>query len=430
MESNLVQQVKSYFSEEVISSLSAHVGEDRERVKSGIDASIPSLLLGFQNHSREGLDSMLNQAKHLFSRFGVDNVFGNFFGSDQSSDNTQFESNNLLGSIFGDKLQSTVTAIANFIGIKADSIKSILGAALPAVISAITNKGSNWDAGSISQLLSSHKNEIAAALPAGLGLGAFGSSFAQAEQPVEIEIPKTAPPVQHIDPKPPVVHTEETVRERKGGGGIWWLLIPLILLLLWFFFGKKCSSDATVNDKDTTTMLTPGVDTSTSMLVDTVTVNRDFIDIRLPDGSKVKAYPSGIEDKLLHFLESADYKSMTDEQLKDTWFDFDNLNFKIGTAEILPESQQQLENLAAILALFPDAKVKIGGYTDKTGDEAINKKVSQERADAVKNYLASKGLSAQVIGAEGYGSEFAKAASNAPEQERVKDRKVSVSVRK
>jgi outer membrane protein OmpA-like peptidoglycan-associated protein len=114
---------------------------------------------------------------------------------------------------------------------------------------------------------------------------------------------------------------------------------------------------------------------------------------------------------------------------KDVWFDFDNLNFELGTATITAESQVQINNIAAILKDFPRAKVKIGGYTDKTGDETANMKLSKERAEAVKAALAAAGVGSQVTDAEGYGSQFAKAAADAPEEERKHDRRVSVSVR-
>ena len=119
-----------------------------------------------------------------------------------------------------------------------------------------------------------------------------------------------------------------------------------------------------------------------------------------------------------------------DEALKAKWFDFDNLNFETGTANILPESRAQLVNIAAILKVFPDVKIKIGGYTDKTGNEEINEKISSERAAAVKGFLAEQGLGDQVSDTEGYGSEFAKYEASAPESDRVKDRRVSISIRK
>jgi outer membrane protein OmpA-like peptidoglycan-associated protein len=61
------------------------------------------------------------------------------------------------------------------------------------------------------------------------------------------------------------------------------------------------------------------------------------------------------------------------------------------------------------LKAYPKTKIKIGGYTDKKGDEAANKKLSKSRALAVKAALETAGVGKQVVGAEGYGSEFAKA---------------------
>jgi outer membrane protein OmpA-like peptidoglycan-associated protein len=136
------------------------------------------------------------------------------------------------------------------------------------------------------------------------------------------------------------------------------------------------------------------------------------------------AYQGGIEDQLVRFL-----KDSSAVAGKDIWFDFDNLNFAVGTAEISPESQVQINNIAAILKAFPKAKIKIGGYTDKTGDESGNMALSEKRAEAVKAALTTAGVGSQVTDAEGYGSQFAKVPAEAPESARLADRRVSVSVR-
>lgn len=151
---------------------------------------------------------------------------------------------------------------------------------------------------------------------------------------------------------------------------------------------------------------------------------RESIRVKLPTGLEIDAYKGGIEDQLVAFL--LDGGSLAG---KDIWFDFNDLNFKFGTAEIIPESRKEVDNIAQILKAFPAARIKIGGYTDKVGDEAANKKISQERADAVLESLRNLGVGSQVEGAEGYGSAFAKVPADAPEAERIKDRRVSVSVR-
>ena len=85
-----------------------------------------------------------------------------------------------------------------------------------------------------------------------------------------------------------------------------------------------------------------------------------------------------------------------------------------------------MDNLLAILKAFPEAKVKVGGYTDKTGVEADNVKLSQSRADFIKTWLTGKGVGAQVLTAQGYGSKFATVAKEATNDERAVDRKMAV----
>lgn len=250
MENNLIQQAKLYFTDEVISTLSTHVGENPDIVRKGVDVAIPSLLLGYHSHVGDGLDSLLNQSRHLFSKFKVGQVFGNYFGSHQGTDNTQFESDNLLAEIFGDKLQGVITTSATLLGIKADSVKQIFGAVIPTIISVITRKGGNWGTADIRQELIAHKNEFASALPAGMGLGTFGSSFAQAEAPMEIDLPKGDPALQ-VTPEPPIVHTEQTVTQQRRRAGVWWILVPLLLLLLWVFLGRGCNTNSIVTEGDT-----------------------------------------------------------------------------------------------------------------------------------------------------------------------------------
>lgn len=145
------------------------------------------------------------------------------------------------------------------------------------------------------------------------------------------------------------------------------------------------------------------------------------------NGVALKGYANGMEDSMIKFLKSGQYASATEESLKDTWYNFDNVNFKMGSANQLEAgSQVQLDNLAKILKAYPDAKIKIGGYTDKTGDEAQNIKLSLDRANFIKESLTKLGVGAQVVSAEGYGSKFATVDAKASDAERAVDRKMAV----
>jgi outer membrane protein OmpA-like peptidoglycan-associated protein/uncharacterized protein YidB (DUF937 family) len=158
--------------------------------------------------------------------------------------------------------------------------------------------------------------------------------------------------------------------------------------------------------------------------------NRALTEVSLPDGTKLQAYPNGIEDQLIKFIQSDEYKNATNDSLKDKWFNFDDLNFEFGTTKLAPESKRQLDNIVAILKAFPDVKIKIGGYTDKKGDDAANKKLSDDRAKAVKAALEKAGVGAQVPEAEGYGEEFATVPETASDEERKVDRKTAVRLLK
>ena len=146
------------------------------------------------------------------------------------------------------------------------------------------------------------------------------------------------------------------------------------------------------------------------------------------NGTKLKAFEDGLEQQMANFLSSGNYKNAADDAaLKDKWYNFDQVNFKMGTTNQLEAgSAEQLKNLAAILKAFPEAKINVGGYTDKTGKEDINTKVSQGRADFIKAELTKLGVGAQVISAEGYGSKFATVPAESSDAERAVDRKMAV----
>lgn len=219
-----------------------------------------------------------------------------------------------------------------------------------------------------------------------------------------------------------------STNEEKKDGALG-LLLPLLLLAflaagVYYLFGAGTSTSeehiaaATETAHET-------ADSAKPVMMETT---KESLKVKLINGTEIDAYKGGIEDKLVAFL-NTDYKALGADSLKKTWFDFDNLNFKTASAELTPESQKQVDNMTAILKAYPAVKLKIGGYTDKVGDEAINKKLSADRATAVKTALDKAGVGAQITDAEGYGSAFAKHAADAPESERVTDRHVSVSVR-
>jgi K(+)-stimulated pyrophosphate-energized sodium pump len=126
---------------------------------------------------------------------------------------------------------------------------------------------------------------------------------------------------------------------------------------------------------------------------------------------------------LLAFIES---DTLVD---KTTWFNFDRLTFRIGSAEIaMDESSEQLTNISEIMKAYPATMLKIGGYTDNTGSEEVNTRISQQRADAVCAVLVGMGVDESRLDPEGYGPKHP-VASNDTEEGRAMNRRIAVRVK-
>jgi OOP family OmpA-OmpF porin len=102
-------------------------------------------------------------------------------------------------------------------------------------------------------------------------------------------------------------------------------------------------------------------------------------------------------------------------------FDFDKSTIKKGY-------DQDIDNLAGVMKQYPDLNVVIEGHTDSLGSDAYNEKLSQERADAVKNYMVEEnGIDANRIKAIGFG-EKQPVASNDTSEGRAQNRRVEAAV--
>ncbi len=102
---------------------------------------------------------------------------------------------------------------------------------------------------------------------------------------------------------------------------------------------------------------------------------------------------------------------------------FQNIYFESGKATLKPESYPVLDQIVELLKENPNVIVEIQGHTDDIGSEAFNLKLSQKRAEAVRQYLIDHGIEPDRLIAKGYGESKPIVPNDSPEN-RAKNRRV------
>jgi outer membrane protein OmpA-like peptidoglycan-associated protein len=77
--------------------------------------------------------------------------------------------------------------------------------------------------------------------------------------------------------------------------------------------------------------------------------------------------------------------------------------FRTGSAEITPDTAHQIQLIAQAVAKSPQLKVRVQGYTDPRGSDETNMKLSQDRANAVRDMLLAAGVAEDVLEVNAYG---------------------------
>jgi len=102
------------------------------------------------------------------------------------------------------------------------------------------------------------------------------------------------------------------------------------------------------------------------------------------------------------------------------------VNFATAKAVLLDDSRLILDRVAASLTAHPDVRIEVAGHTDSQGTDAYNLKLSEQRANAVRNYLIEMGVDADRLVARGYGETRPIADNNTPEG-RAENRRVELT---
>jgi len=105
----------------------------------------------------------------------------------------------------------------------------------------------------------------------------------------------------------------------------------------------------------------------------------------------------------------------------------DNVYFDFGKYSLRPESFAELDELVSYMKWRENEKIEIAGHTDNIGNAPDNQKLSEQRAEAIRQYLIKKGIAATRVVAKGYGSTDP-VADNSTYEGRQKNRRTEVRI--
>jgi OOP family OmpA-OmpF porin len=136
-------------------------------------------------------------------------------------------------------------------------------------------------------------------------------------------------------------------------------------------------------------------------------------------------YQTIVTEKQMQQEVTADASSLSDEINKSGHAAVYGIHFDTGKAEIQPDSENALGEIAKLLEENGELKLLVEGHTDNQGGAAANQALSEKRAQAVVAWLVSHGVSAQRLSAKGFGSTKA-IADNSTDDGRAKNRRVEL----
>jgi OOP family OmpA-OmpF porin len=384
MAGSILESVMSLLGPQVVGPVASQLGESTDTVQRGLQTGAAAMLAGLA--AKVGQPGFLSQIFSLITNpantsgalseltSNPGSLVSSLTNSPLGSLGSQF-----LSSLFGENMSTVTDTIGRSTGLASNKVGSLLSMAAPLVLGVLGQhvRQNNLSAGDLGNALKAEAPSFQRFLPAGLGSLLGGVSSAVTAAPAKV----------------------------AAAGNRWlWPLIVLALLVLgglWFFNRSKAPVENAVQ---------------------TGSALGDFIKVKLPDGVELNIPKSGIENKLIIFLNDSSRPVDT-----TTWFNFDRLLFDTGKATLQPSSQEQLNNIAAILKAYPNAHVKIGGYTDNTGDAAANVALSDARAKNVMDSLVASGVDPSRLESKGYGDQYP-VGDNNTEEGRAQNRRIALLV--
>jgi outer membrane protein OmpA-like peptidoglycan-associated protein len=434
MSNFLIDAISSVMRPGALSGVATQLGQSEQQVSRGLEMSVAGIGAGIANKSDDR--GFVRQLFDLASTRGATgasattdptSMLASITGATTGpSSGVAGAGSQLLSSLFGGNSSNIAGAIAGATGLRPDSASSLLAMAGPLVLGAFGSqiRSGGLSAGGFSEWLASQRDNLLRDTPPALrsALGARDTT-----PPRTIEPP--------ISSRPDPVYATSAARPTSSRW-LWPLLAAVLVVgVLWNVLRGRTNNAPLIADS-TVSSIRASTDTVAGEVGQTATAAAAgataavsnmasklgaMVSRHLPNGTDLNVPDNGIESKLLAYLSGPAHHNDT------TWFDFDRLTFETGSANLTPESQDQLKDVAAIFSSYPKVHATIGGYTDNTGDADANVKLSQDRAANVVSNLVSMGVAPNRLTAKGYGDAHP-VGDNSTEEGRAENRRIAIRI--
>jgi outer membrane protein OmpA-like peptidoglycan-associated protein len=397
---DLLQLLRTLLGGNFAAIVSEFLGENESNTKSAITSMLPALLGSIvqKGSTPGGASALMNTLNSPQVDATLTDKIGQLLGGGGGNQLVSAGSG-LLSSLLGSRVNSFTGALSSMSGIGGTSANSLVVMALPLILGLlkkiVDQQGLN--ANGLMSLLGDQaqtlQSEIDPRLSQAMGLNLcnLGGAATAAGDTASSGLNKALP---------------------------WVVLILAALLGLWLF--RNCSAEkARKAAEETQSATETAVQKTGEAAKSAVAALRS---ISLPNGLKIDAPQGGFIDSLVTFLSNPNWTPGKS-------FAFDEITFESDSAALTPDSVAQITQLASVLKAYPSTNVSVEGYTDNTGDPAVNKKLSEDRAASVKAALIEKGVPADQVTSVGWGSEKP-IASNDTEEGRLKNRRVEIMLQK
>lgn len=378
MSINLLDSITSQITPDLISKASAFLGETPVNTSKALTGIVPALLDRFSSFASApgGVEDLTDMIKSATGEGRILNNVSSLFSGGHSTTSAITQGKEILGNLLGNKTSSMAAAVSSFSGISSGSAGSLMALAVPMILAAFAKLRTTQSltAGGLASLLSSQRAGFASALPSGW------SHFTN------------APDIQGVRS---VTVTPEALRTRSSWSWLPLLLVPLLGFGLYQYL-HGCGT-------------TP------------VTTALAMKQVKLCNGESLSLLQDSFNYNLATFLASGN-----NSELPKT-FVFDHLNFDSATTTLTPDSRATVNDLIVVMKACPNAQVQLVGHTDSTGDPTSNVTLSQNRADTVKDILASNGIAADRMSTVGYG-QARPIASNDTDEGKARNRRTELVV--